>query len=419
MSDYSNTCPQCGSPVPADARFCENCGASFTGGAAAASAQPESPAGGYGEAPSYGSEPAGGYGEAYGAGPQPGYNPAGGPEAGHGSGYGAGPGYGGGPDHGYGGYGAGYGAAPVKMPLPDSFAKRFFEDFCGSPLFLTFTILLTTQVLMAFIGNITKIDIFAILFQAPMIIIAIGLWLLFAKSKRHSMETGPFSLIRGGLIAQLVISIVDNACRVLTILLLFILGLTGASIFSNLSGTGRMTASYTGGVSMTSLYLFGSFTFLLPLVYRIALLIISILFFRSILATNSSVKTMLETGEGAPFIPNTARVLIIIQIVLEGLGLIGLFVNMVMTSQLNDALIQAELVDEAPLWLIKAILGLLGFNTNLGSVLFAILASMLTIAIWVFTLIIIRKLEATPFEGGYDAAAPAYGEDPWNGPAAY
>ena len=386
MSDYSNTCPQCGSPVPADARFCENCGASFPGGAAAASAQPESPAGGYGEAPSYGSEPAGGYGEAYGAGPQPGYNPAGGSEAGYGSGYGDGPRYG-------GGYGGSYGAAPVKAPLPDSFAKRFFEDFCGSPLFLTFTILVTTKILFDFFANI-----FNIFSDIPTIIITVGLWLLFANSKTHNFKSSPLSLIRGSLIAEMVLSIIGSAF----IIFFGIFALIGVLALSN--DDYYSTVSSVSGLAIVIC--------IIIILAGVASMIVSIFFYRSLMATTASVKDMLDSGHGSPAIPHFARVLFIIQIVLSGLGLIGTFIVLIARDRMY------EIIGE-----MGGISGNMFNALNLGGSMFAIvssiLASSLGISILVIALIIIFKLEAVPFEDGYGAPSPAYNDDHWNGPAAY
>ena len=395
MSDYSNTCPQCGSPVPADARFCENCGASFPGGAAAAAPQPAGPAGGYGESPAYEAEPAGGYGGgAYGASPEPGYNPAAGPEAGYGgapdNGYGGG--YGAGPDNGYGGGYGGYGAAPVKASLPDSFAKRFFEDFCGSPLFLTFTILVTTKILFDIFANI-----FNIFSDIPTIIITVALWLLFANSKTHNFKSGPLSLIRGSLIAQMVLAIIGGA-------LIIICGIFG------FIGVMALSDNYYSEVSSMSGLLIA--ICLIIVLVGAASLIVSIFFYRSLMGTTASIREMLESGHGSLTIPHFARVLFIIQIVLNGLGLIGTFIMLISRDRLNAIIYDMEGVPSS----MFSMLNIGGSGFTIASSIFA---SMLGIAILVIALIIIFKIEATPFEGGYDTPSPVYNEDPWNGPAAY
>ena len=377
MSDFSNTCPQCGSPVPADARFCENCGTSFPNGfAPEASAEPhEAPTEGYGPAAESYSNPTGA-----GANPHYAYN-EGRPDGGYGAG-----GYGEG-GYGYGGYG--YGRGPANAPLPDSFAKRFFEDFCGSPLFLTFTILVTCQILFEFFGNF--LSIFS---NIPAIIIAVGLWLLFANSKMHNLKSNPLSLIRGSLIAELVLSIIGNAILILVCLLALIFSLGASNEYGD-SSAGAFVAAIC---------------FVIILVLA-ASLIISIFFYRSLMGTTASVKEMLETGQGVPSIPRFARILFILNIIISGLSLLGSFISIIFSSSLSQYLYDYMTEYNIPSGLIHVGGGL--------SAAISILAIMLKIAVFVFALIIIGKLESTPFDGGYGAMD--YNPDPWAnpGPGAY
>ena len=397
MSDFPNTCPQCGSPIPADARFCENCGASFPDGftAEASAASHEAPADGYGPAAENHRNPSGyeanphyTYNEGR---PDNGYGPGGHGPGGYGpGGYGPG-GYGPG-GYGPGGYGDGgygYGRGPATAFLPDSFAKRFFEDFCGSPLFLTFTILVTCQILFEFFGNFLSIFV-----NIPTIIIAVALWLLFAGSKTHKLKSSPLSLIRGSLIAELVLSIIGNAFMILLFLLALIFSL-GVSNEYGYGSEGTFVAAIC---------------FVVILVLA-ASLIVSIFFYRSLMGTTASVKAMLETGQGVPAIPRFARILFIINIIISGLSLLGSFIIIVYSSTLTQYIYNYLNEYNIPSGLIN-LSG--GFTTVIS-----ILATMLNIAVLVIAFIIIGKLEGVPFDGGYGGMD--YNPDPWGnpGPDAY
>ena len=445
MSDYSNSarCPQCGSPLPPDARFCENCGASFPANAApeTAAAGPETeaaayndgmdpgfrsapdaryeisndkgvygePENGYGPESGYRGEPGAGYGPegGYRGGPDGGYGPEGGYRRGPEGSYGPEGGYRGGPDGGYGpeggyrrgpdlsyrgssdynrssydggyggGYGSGYGSRPDTPALPDSFALRYFGDFCGSPFFLTFVILITSNLVVKFFSNFATI-----ITSIPAIVIVVGLWLLFAGSKTHNMKSNPLGLIRGGLIAELVISIVGNA--LLIIILVFCL-------VGSLAVADQLYDSSLNGLEAIL-----PIIFIIPLLIFVVSLIINIFFYRGLIGTTTSVKTMLETGHGSPSIPNVARVLFVIQIIITGFGLLANLFRIGAAGAINTYSYSLSEALNIPQNTINSLLG-----TSSFSLAFSTISSMLTIAVLVMALMIISRLENTRFEEGY------------------
>ena len=367
MSDYSNTCPQCGNPVPADARFCENCGASFPAGAAAAAPQPEGPAGGYGEPPAYEAEPAGGYGGAYGAGPQPGYNPAAGPEARYGSA----------PDNAYGGYGGygggygGYGAAPVKTPLPDSFTKRYFEGFCGSPLYLTFVILISCQLLFQLFAG------YGFIIQAiAAIVVCVGMWILFANSKTRNLTSTPISLIRGGLLAVFIVTIVVNGFAIIGYVIQTIFA------FSNLDDIKESVSLYGSDIGG-----FVPVVLIFLIVLSVAKLLIDLLFYRTVLNSATSVRDTLTNGNGNLFFPGSVKTLLIVKIVLSSLSVIMQLARFIFSDEFDAY--RGVLTKESSLYdhLVDFFMGTPSWMNGIS-----IFVLLLSIAVFVVALMVYNKV---------------------------